>query len=159
MKKALPAALVTAALILAGCTTTDLSTNKVGWSNYAEIAVKDFETLGIITVESQEVVIASFLGINKNRRGSRVVWSDLMAEAAKLGADDIINVRIDVVDQNTRTPLDFIIGWTHTYNYKGTALAIKYTEAVTTTVEKEHRQATTTINLPGPPDHDIPWIK
>ena len=124
-------------LVLTGCKTTDYTVNRVGWSNYAEIAVKDYETVGVVTLESQEVFEAKPLGLARSLKGSRIVWSDLMAEAVKLGADDIINVRIEVTDQNKRTLIDFLTGYTLTYNYKGTALAIKYTGAVEERIKSE----------------------
>jgi uncharacterized protein YbjQ (UPF0145 family) len=147
MKKAIISALVLAALILVGCKSTDLTTNKVGWSNYANISVKDYTVLGIVTLESQEVYQASPLGINKSLKGSRIVWSDLMAEAAKLGADDVINIRIETTDQNNRKPkfFDFITGYSYTYYYRAVGLAIKYTEAV----DRGISQGGSSINLPS----------
>ena len=116
----------------AGCKSYDLTTNKVGWSNYADISVKDFTVMGIVSLESQEVFTYGPFGLNKDYRGSRIVWSDLMAEAAKLGADDIINVRIEETNQNIRRPgiIEFFTGYTTTWKYKATALAVKYTESV-----------------------------
>ena len=94
MKKAIVSVLVLSVLLLAGCTTTtDLTTNKVGWSNYADLSVKDYDVVGIINVESQEVYECGPLGFNKSLKGSRITWSDLMAEAVKLGADDVIVIR------------------------------------------------------------------
>ena len=118
--------------LFAGCRSYDLTTNKVGWSNYADISVKDFTVMGIITVESQEVFTYGPLGFQKDFQGSRIVWSDLMAEAAKLGADDIINVRIEETNVNNRKPriIEFFTGYTTTWKYKATALAVKYTDAV-----------------------------
>jgi uncharacterized protein YbjQ (UPF0145 family) len=148
MKKAIVSVLVLGVLVLAGCKTTDITTNKVGWSNYAEISVKDYDAVGIISVESQEVFEYSPLGINKSLKGSRIAWSDLMAEAAKLGADDVINIRIEVTDRNSRIPrfFEFFTGYTVTYYYKGTGLAIKYNAE---SVERGVSHTRTTINLPS----------
>jgi uncharacterized protein YbjQ (UPF0145 family) len=132
MKKAIVSVLVLGVLVLAGCKTTDITTNKVGWSNYADLSVKDYDVLGIISVESQEVYECSPLGFNKSLKGARITWSDLMAEAAKLGADDVINIRTEVTDRNNRIVrfLEFFTGYTLTYYYRGTGLAIKYTGSV-----------------------------
>jgi hypothetical protein len=123
--------LIAAAAVLSGCRSVDHTTNRVGWSAYAEVAVKDYEGLGIVSVESQEVYTYGPLGLIKSLKGTRIVWSDLMAEAVKLGADDIINVRIETNMLRRRIWLiDFIIGYTSTYQHKATALAIKYKDAV-----------------------------
>jgi hypothetical protein len=118
--------------LFASCHTTDFTENKVGWSNYNDISVKDFETVGIVSVESQEVFTYGPLGFKKSYKGSRVLWSDLMEEAVKLGADDVINIRIERTDQNYRRPwiAEFFAGYTITYKFKGTGLAIKYTGSI-----------------------------
>ena len=118
--------------IFIGCKSFDLTTNKVGWSNYADISVKDYTVTGIITLESQEVSDFGPFGFNKSYKGSRIVWSDLMAEASRLGADDVINVRIEETNQNIRRPgiIEFFTGYTTTWKYKATALAIKYTDPI-----------------------------
>jgi hypothetical protein len=132
MKRGVIAVVILSAVILAACTSTDLTTNKVGWSNYAEVAIKDYEAVGVINLESQEVYEATPFGINKSLKGSRIVWSDLMAEAVKMGANDVINIRIEVTDQNARRPqfVEFLTGYTLTYTYKATGLAIRYTTAI-----------------------------
>ena len=133
MKRILILIVTLAALsILAGCQTYDLTKNKVGASNFADIAVKDFVVMGIINLESQEVSEYGPLGIHKIYRGSRIVWSDLMAEAARMGADDIINVRIEETNYNFKRPsfIDYLAGYTSTWKYKATALAIKYTDPI-----------------------------
>ena len=125
-------AAVAALTAISGCKSFDLTTNKVGWSNYADISVKDFTVAGIINLESQEVFTYGPFRFQKSIRGSRIVWSDLMDEAARLGADDIINVRIEETNQNERRPgiIEFFSGYSVTWKYKATALAIIYTEAV-----------------------------
>jgi hypothetical protein len=147
MKKVIVSLLILSVLFLAGCKTTDLTTNKVGWSSYADISVKDYEVLGIVTLESQEVFEASPFFINKSLKGSRIVWSDLIAEAAKLGADDVINIRIETTDRNRRVPrfVEFFTGYTYTYYYKASGLAIKYTNAV----ERAQSGKASTLNLPS----------
>jgi len=55
-----------------------------------------------------------------------------MQEAARLEADDIINVRIDMNTNFSRSGFSWLTGWVKTYTYTGTALAIRYTEKLET---------------------------
>ena len=148
MKKVLGIFVILTVLALfAGCRTYDLTTNKVGWSNYADVSVKDFDVCGIVNLESQVVYEFGPLGFKKSYKGSVIVWSDLMAEAAKLGADDVINVRIEETNYNYRITssgwfeeenkriynpgfIEFFTGYSTTWKYKATALAIKYTDPI-----------------------------
>jgi uncharacterized protein YbjQ (UPF0145 family) len=118
--------------ILAGCTTTDYTANMTGVSDYTTVVVKDFIAVGIVTVQTLETHNAGPLGFVKNVTGSKVTYGNLMQEAAKLEADDIINVRIDINSNYKKTAFDWLIGWTRTYTYTGTALAIKYTDKLDT---------------------------
>jgi len=124
--------MIAAVLSLTTCTTTDYSANAAGASDYAAIAVKDFITLGIVTVQSIEIHYSSPFGFKKRVEGSKVIFADLMQEAAKLEADDIINVRIDTNANYTKGAFDWLLGWSRTYTHTGTALAIKYTDKVNT---------------------------
>jgi hypothetical protein len=121
-----------ALISIAGCKSYDVTNNRVGYSSVADISVKDYEVKGVIRLESQEVATYGPLGIHKSFKGSHILWSELMAEAAKLGADDIINVRIEVTNKNERKPrfIEFFTGYTDTLLYRATALAIKYTDPV-----------------------------
>ena len=118
--------LASIALLTVGCTTTDLTTNKTGWSDYAEIAVKDFDPVGVVRVTSKEVFDTRHVGIKKTSTGSKVTYDMLIAEAVKLGAHDIINVRIDVANKSSSGPFDYFKGTKKEIEYIGTALAIKY---------------------------------
>jgi len=120
--------LLVAALILAGCASTDYTANMSGASDYATVAVKDFVTLGIVTVETTEIHHASPFGFIKTIEGEKISYAKLMQEAARLEADDIINVRIDVHTKYSGTAFDWFTGWTRVYTHTATALAIKYTE-------------------------------
>ena len=115
---------------LSACTTNNYSASLSGASDYSTVAVKDFVSLGIITVQSAEIHHSSAFGIAKRVEGSKITFVDLMQEAAKLEADDIINVRIDMNTNYVKRCTDWITGWTRTYTYTGTALAIKYTGKV-----------------------------
>ncbi|MDR0730541.1 MAG: hypothetical protein LBF63_02660 [Treponema sp.] len=146
--------LIAAVAVLAACASVDHTTSKVGWSSYADIAVKNYEPLGVIFLESQEVFEYGPLGLTKSLKGSRVVWSDIMAEAITLGADDIINVRIEATNQTERVKfIDFFTGYTLTYKYKATALAIKYTDEA---VNGQKSDSGTTINVgSNGPEHQF----
>ena len=119
--------LIITAFFLAACTSNNFSANVAGSSDYSTVVVKDFTTLGIVTVYSTEVHFSGPLGFTKSVEGSKITFADLMEEAAKLEADDIINVRIDMNSNYTKGAFDWITGWSRTYTYTGTALAIKYT--------------------------------
>ena len=128
--------LVLVAFALVSCRTVDYTYNTTGVADNVTLVVKDFIPLGIITVRAQEVHYGSPFGFKKSIHGSKITYSDLMQEAAKLEADDIINVRIDTnADFGKRKgAFDWLTGWTRTYNYIGTALAIKYTGKLDTDV-------------------------
>jgi uncharacterized protein YbjQ (UPF0145 family) len=129
LRVAWPAALLFAVALLISCTTTNLASNRTGWSDYATIAIKDYTVVGIVRVASQEVTQRGFLGIANSHTGSQVTYDMLVSEAKKLGADDIINVRIDRTDKSLHGIFDWLIGYTERYAYTANALAIKYTQA------------------------------
>jgi uncharacterized protein YbjQ (UPF0145 family) len=115
-----------ATLLLIGCKTTEMAVNKTGWSDYASIVTKDFTTVGLIRVQSTEITKRGFLGFTHEHKGSTITYDALIAEARNLGADDIINVRIDRTDKSVHTIFDWLVGYTETVEYVGNALAIKY---------------------------------
>jgi hypothetical protein len=117
--------------VLTGCSTTSFSNELAGRTDYVNMAVKDFVGLGIIFVESVEEFTAGPFGFNKSHTGSQITYADLLTKAAELGADDIANIRIDITTDHIKNNfVDFFRGYKKTYTYKGTALAIKYTDAV-----------------------------
>ena len=128
VKRSFFAIMVIAALVLTGCASTNYTANMSGASDYATVAVKDFVTLGIVTVETTEIHHASPFGVIKRIEGKKITYADLMQEAARLEADDIINVRVDVNTTYTGSIFDWFSGWTRSYTHTGTALAIKYTD-------------------------------
>jgi uncharacterized protein YbjQ (UPF0145 family) len=125
----LATALIAAAL-LGACTTTNLASNRTGWSDYATVAIKDYAVVGIVRVVSEEVTKRGFLGIVHSHKGSQVTYDLLVSEAKKIGADDIINVRIDRTDKSLHGIFDWLVGYTEKYAYTANALAIKYTQAI-----------------------------
>jgi hypothetical protein len=126
------AAVMAAALLLGACTTTNLGSNKTGWSDYATITTKDYAPVGIVRVTSVEIKKRGFLGVVSSHSGSQITYDMLIMEAKALDADDIINVRIDRVDESVHSTIPaiaWIFGYTEKYSYTGTALAIKYKDA------------------------------
>ena len=121
--------LVLVAIALVSCRTVDYSYNATGVADNVTLVVKDFIPLGIVTVRAREVHWVR--GFRQVLIGSKITYSDLMQEAAKLEADDIINIRVDTTADFTRKKGTL---WTRTYDYTGTALAIKYTGKLDTDV-------------------------
>jgi len=121
---------VLAAFTLGACSTANYTTNMTGVADFSTVAAKDFITLGIITVRATEVHSSGPFGINRRVEGSKITFADLMQEAARLEADDVINIRIDIHSNYTRSVFDWLTGWTRTFHYTATALAIRYTYMV-----------------------------
>lgn len=146
MKKSLlVSAVVAAAFVMASCVTTvDKTTAKQGWSNYTDISAKDFNSLGIIFVESEITETIGVFGFTHDTTGSSVTYKALMEEAQKLGADDVINVRIDQQRLGKKTIFTKIFGGTITTKYMGTGLAVKYKDATPNT----EKSAAKTLALP-----------
>jgi len=118
--------------IFSSCTTNHPTINykypHEGYYNNAALAVKDYEPVGIIIVKSSEIIDEEGY-----HTGSKITSEMLMLEAKKLDANDVINIKIDIniVEDFVEGRNGFEIHRT-TYNYTATALAIKYTKAVTT---------------------------
>lgn len=125
-----PVAALFAAALLCSCTSVNVASNRTGWSDYATVAVKDYIVVGIVRVESEEVTRRGFLGIVFSHKGSQVTYDLLISEAKRIGADDIINVRIDRTDRSLHGAFDWLVGYTERCAYTANALAIKYTQAI-----------------------------
>lgn len=101
------------------------------------VGMKDFETKGLIFVTSKVTY-----DINGDRTGSEITHEMLLREAAKVGADDVINVKIDQRDITATDDLYEASGMsgasrftkrTHYPRetvYTASALAIKYTKTI-----------------------------
>jgi len=149
MKRLGFACAVLAAFTLAACASNNTTVNLVGVSDFSTVAAKDFVTLGIITVRATEVHRVSPLGLSRSVEGSKITFADLMAEAARLGADDIINVRIDVHTNYRRNAFQWLTGWTRTFNYTATALAIRYTGMVEAAIDPQLSELPRTLEETG----------
>jgi uncharacterized protein YbjQ (UPF0145 family) len=129
-RMAVPAAVLIVGALLGACTSTNLASNRTGWSDYATVAIKDYTVVGIVRVMSEEITRRGFLGIAHYHTGSQVTYDLLVSEAKRIGADDVINVRIDRTDKSLHGIFDWLVGYTEKYAYTANALAIKYTQAV-----------------------------
>lgn len=120
-------------------TSYSIMTNS-GSIQQAALPVKDFTSMGLIFVESTAVLDSK----DNIIEGSKITYDMMMKAAQKVGADDIINLRIDEIRKITTTEqINFITGkdvngkttskqekvlvTTTTVDYKASALAIKYT--------------------------------
>jgi len=130
-----------AAVSLTGCFTTSAAVSeRMSRQNrgaFAEVSVpvKDFESLGMVFIETKFEVAS-----NGTVNGEAFTFQELLKEAQKLGADAIVNVSIDIIRRESRvtdsvTRTDFgdtsqSIQETETETWYGSALAIKYTGAL-----------------------------
>ena len=128
-------------ILLAGCSTTiTAQREKVALNGKIEqitLVEKNFTVLGIIFLTSTAIIDSNGSIIE----GSPVTYEMLMKEAQKLGADDIVNLRIDEIQKNTEiqklnqenidyqqsiTSVSKRIIAKREVTYNATALAIKY---------------------------------
>jgi hypothetical protein len=116
------------AFTAAGCITVDFTAPLAGRYVKAGVGDKDFEVIGIVQVESIEFHKVGPFGFAKTVEGSKVNYTDLMIEAARIQADDIIDVRIDMNAGKPTTFAERLTGWERTFTYTGKALAIKYVD-------------------------------
>ena len=112
--------------VLAGCVTVDFTAPLQGKFDNAGLAYKAFEVIGPVSVSATETHRASPLSIVRTVEGAKVTYSDLMQEAARLGADDIIDVRIDMNTSGKTNLLDRLTGWERIFTHTGQAVAIRY---------------------------------
>ena len=122
MKKIAVLGAIVALLVLAGCTTVDFGQADQGSVNTSAIVAKDFDVIGTVSVEHTEIIEEKFFGLIKTHTGSKPVYNDLMEQAAAKGGDDIINIRVDKTEIQSK-------GTAKTNKYVTTALVIKYKDA------------------------------
>jgi uncharacterized protein YbjQ (UPF0145 family) len=117
----------------------NISYPMLGSSNNANIAIKDYRTVGIVFVNSQEVYDS-----NGEHTGSKITYEMFMREAAKLGADDVINIKIDANHKVEKGKDGSKSKTVTTFTYTGTGLAIKYTDAVSSSSSNRSSDLTNT---------------
>lgn len=132
----------------------DYSYPSEGVTNNVSIAGKDFESIGIIFVNSVEII-----DTEGNHTGSKITYSMLMREAERLGADDVINIKIDVnkKEEKVKSASSGFEVFVTTYSYTGTGLAIKYTEAIKSDDSK--KASFSSVIIPPPNDMAPPAKK
>ena len=128
MKKALliTCALATLAMAFTSCVTTHYESQATGDTlKMEQLAVKDYDIIGPVTVTATSSESQSFLMLHQKKEGSEVVYPMLLDAAIKAGGQDVINVRVSKKLDSVIT-LGGIFGKEATYTYTATALAIKY---------------------------------
>ena len=104
----------------------DFSSPLEGRFDSVSLAPKSFVVIGAVSISSIETHRAGPLGLVKAVEGTKVTYTDLMQEAAKLDADDIIDVRIDMNTAGKAGFFDWLKGWERTFVHTGQATAIRY---------------------------------
>jgi len=105
--------------------TPSVSTSSIDSTEYGSkgqvdqitLVEKDFIVVGMIFITSSETRVNGEI-----IKGSPVTFEMLLKEAEKLGADDIVNLRIDTTSRQIYSGESEEVT-----TYKATALAIKYT--------------------------------
>ena len=112
--------------MLAGCGTMDFSSPLEGKVDSVSLVPKSFVVIGAVSISSTETHRAGPLGFVKTVEGSKVTYTGLMLEAARIGADDIVDVRIDMNTTGEAGFVNWLKGWERTFTHSGHALAIRY---------------------------------
>jgi len=111
-------ALLPALFTAAGCATSVNFTPPLeGRYVIAPLAAKDYEAIGTVRASSVEIHRVSPFGFVRRVEGSKITFADLLQEAARINADDIIDVRIDMNVTGRRNRV---------FTYTGKAVAIRY---------------------------------
>ena len=152
-RKWLLAGMLFAMLVVVSCTTFDVKSNVEGEYHIPRLATKDYVVLGHVTVYATETQITSPFRIAKDIAGERITFDLLLQEAKSQYPDlsDIINIRVDRIDQGRTSVFDFLVGSNRTVRYIGNALVIRYTEAIEDTAPANG----TTSSLPMPYDLEL----
>ena len=102
----------------AGCATSvNFTAPLEGRYATASLAAKDYEAIGTVRASSVEIHHVSPFGFVRRVEGSKITFADLLQEAARINADDIIDVRIDMNVTGRRNRV---------FTYTGKAVAIRY---------------------------------
>ena len=95
---------------------------------YSQVGLpeKNFIILGPVSASSTEIHTVESLGRVKKVEGRKITHNDLVIKAAELGADDIINVTIDIKTNGKTSFRNWLTSWERVFTYTGNALAVKY---------------------------------
>ena len=115
-----------ALVLLVKCGTMDFTAPLEGKFDNVTLAPKSFVIIGTVSVSSTETHRAGPLGFVKSVEGAKVTYADLMQEAARLNADDIIDVRIEMNTTGDAGFIEWLKGWERTFTHTGQAIAIRY---------------------------------
>lgn len=131
MRKIFMALISLSFLFIIGCATTEknmqstFESNESGSYNNISIPIKDFIIKGPIFVESTVTIEK-----NGTKNGSEITSYMLIKEAQKLDADDVVNVKIDKIENVKKETIlrnnQKTVVKTKIITYKATGLAIKY---------------------------------
>jgi hypothetical protein len=134
MKRAFVILLLTVAIFCNGCATTTKQQSQGSVSNVNNLVVKDYEVKGIIYLTSTAIERTDTKGNIEIISGSHITYEALMKKAQELGADDIMNLRIDKKTEPSKSNGNRGVGNNKEAVYTATALAVKYTKAVPVSV-------------------------
>ena len=146
-------------VLFIGCANTSTGSitnrNKGSFGEASILPVKDFNGLGIVftnvTLTTEEKIGVKGVITESKNSGEVFTYQALLQEAKKLNADAIINVTIDTKTETVTTGTNRVI----TQTYYGSALAIKYTNALTTQIAAEKATVPlTTVN--DSPSNPVP---
>jgi hypothetical protein len=121
-------ACLAACIVLTGCASVNLTAPLSGKYITAIVTPKNFIVMGNVSVQSTETHKVGPFGLVREVKGSKINYTDLMAEAARLDADDIIDVRIEMNTGGKTSFLDWLKGWERVFTYTGNALAVVYAD-------------------------------
>ena len=114
-------------LLLESCRSTiNFSAPLSGKFNQVRLPEKNFIIIGPVFASSTEIHTVKSLGNVIKVEGRKITHNDLVIKAAELGADDIINVTIDMKTSGRSRYVNRSTGWERVFTYTGSALAIKY---------------------------------
>jgi len=121
-------AIACTAVFFNGCSSTATQRNNQNWGSFGDVLVpvKDFESKGLIFTEVHFTVTD-----NGTINGKAFTYQELLKEAQKVGADAIVNVTIDRLVESATGSSGFSTSSSINETWYGSALAIKYTGALT----------------------------
>jgi hypothetical protein len=115
-------------IALAGCAFTNFTAPLSGGYVTATVKPKNFIVVGYISIQSTETHTVGPFGLVRKVNGSKIHYTDFMQEAARLEADDIVDVRIEMNTSGKTGFFGWLRGWERIFTYTGNALAIKYVD-------------------------------
>jgi len=137
------------AVFFNGCSTAaPAQSNIQNYGAFVEVPVpvKDFESKGMVFTEVQFTITG-----DGKINGKVFTYQELLKAAQKVGADAIVNVTIDRLVENVNE-MSFSSNVTKNEKWYGSALAIKYTVAITQGGAGYSRERSFTGESSAPPE-------